>query len=87
MSDFNRLEAKLDKIVDKIGSIDSTLASQHTSLREHIRRTELLEAQLRPVEKHVAMIQGALKLIGLVALFGGILGAAIEFLSFLKDLK
>lgn len=89
MSDdkFERMESKLDRIVDKIGSIDITLHGQHVSLTDHIRRTELLEEQLRPVEKHVAMVQGALKLIGLIALVGGILGGAAEFLMFVKDLK
>lgn len=61
-----RLESKLDSIVDKIGDIDVTLVKQSVILEEHIRRTELLEAKVEPIEKHSHMISGAIKLIGLV---------------------
>ena len=55
---------KIDTIQKDIGQIKIILAEQHISLKEHIRRTELLETALKPIEKHVAMTQGALKLIG-----------------------
>jgi len=64
---LDKIEEKLDKISDRLGSIDSTLASQHTSLVDHIRRTELLEEDMKPIRKHVAMIQGVLKAIGILA--------------------
>lgn len=71
-----RFEDKLDKVVDKISSIDVTLASQHVSLEHHIRRTDLLEAEIRPLKKNMAMAEGALKLLGasavIVALIEGI---------------
>lgn len=60
---IDRIEDKLDKVSDKIASIDVTLAAQHESLKEHMRRTLLLEEQLEPVKKHVSMVNGALKLI------------------------
>lgn len=84
---LGRMENKLDRIAERLSSIDGTLQAQHVSLAEHIRRTELLEDQIKPVERHVVMVQGALKLIGLMAVLGGILGAVIEFLSFVKDVK
>lgn len=83
MSDdkFARIENKLDHVVEKIGSIDVTLAKQHVSLAEHIRRTNALESQLEPVKRHVNMVHGALKLIGLVALLGGIVEAIVAVIS------
>lgn len=68
-----RIEDKIDKINEKISSIDSTLASQHESLKHHIKRTDLLEKELKPVRKYVDMINGALKLVGILATIAAII--------------
>jgi archaellum component FlaC len=81
---LTRIENKLDKVQDKIGAIDVTLASQHVSLVEHIRRTELLEKDVAPIKKHVAMVHGGLKLVGLISLIAGIVQGAVSILAFLK---
>lgn len=70
----NRIEAKLDKVVDNIGSINTTLAAQHESLKDHIRRTEILEEKIIPLEKHSAMAIGVIKFMGL----SGALAAMIK---------
>jgi hypothetical protein len=72
-------EEKLDRILDHIGSIDVTLARQEVSLADHIRRTAILEAQVDPIRRHVAMVQGVLKAVGLV-------GTVVAFLSGLFSL-
>lgn len=79
--DQKRLEDKLDKISDKIGNIDVTLARQEVSLSEHIRRTNLLEEKLKPIEKHVAVINGGLKFVGIFGVFVGILEGIIKILG------
>lgn len=68
MSDdkLNRIENKLDILSDKIGSIDKTLAAQHESLKDHIRRTEILEVAIKPVVNHVAIIQFIGKVLGIL---------------------
>jgi hypothetical protein len=63
---------KLDKVYDKLQAIDVTLAAQHETLKDHIRRTEILETKLEPVEKHVAMVNGAVKFIMLIGISIGI---------------
>lgn len=63
---LERMEVKLDDISDHLGSIDITLSAQHVSLKDHIRRTALLEQELRPIKKHVDMVAGALKLLGVL---------------------
>lgn len=83
---LTRIEAKVDKIVDRIGSVDGTLKEQHISLQEHMRRTEILESQIKPIERHIVMVQGAMKLIGIIAFLGTILGGLAEFLMYLRDL-
>lgn len=70
---LERIEVKIDDVSDRIGSIDATLAAQHVSLELHIKRTNLLEEKLAPVERHVAMLNGALKLLGILAVLGGLL--------------
>ena len=60
---FTRMEDKIDHIVDKIGNIEVTLAKQHVSLEEHMRRSkaneeavEIISKELKPVLNHVAIV-------------------------------
>lgn len=64
---LDRIELKIDKVSDHIAEINVTLAKQEEQLSYHIKRTNLLEEKLDPVENHVAMISGAFKLITLLA--------------------
>lgn len=70
---LERIEAKVDDISDHLGAIDVTLKAQHISLREHIRRTELLEKNLYPIHKDIYMAKGALAFIALLSLILGVL--------------
>lgn len=63
-----------------VGEIKIVQAEQHIILKEHIRRTELLEADIKPVKKHVIMVEGALKFIGLL----GILASIVEVFLWIK---
>lgn len=76
-----RVEDKLDKVVDKIGNIDVILGKQSVILEEHVKRTNLLEAKLIPVEKHVVMVNGAFKFLGLVAIFIGIIEGFLKIVG------
>ncbi len=67
MSD-QRILDKLDEMDKRLDNIDVTLAKQHVSLEEHIKRTNLLEEKLDPVEKHVHGVNVILKLFGGIAL-------------------
>lgn len=74
MQDWSkRIESKLDSIVEDISSLKVTAAEHHAVLKEHIRRTEILEAEMKPVRQHVYMVNGGVKL---VALIGVILAIA-----------
>lgn len=86
MSDtrLTRIEDKIDRLTDKVASIDTTLSSQHMVLEEHVRRTNLLEEQIKPIEKHVNMVTGALKLIGLIATFAAIGEGIFTMLSYFR---
>lgn len=70
-----RIEDKVDQVSEKLGEINVTLSAQHVSLKEHIRRTNILEKKIEPIEKHVTMIQGIAKLIILASAVAAIVMA------------
>lgn len=86
MSDerLERIEAKLDKVNERLSSMDATLAGQHVSLKDHIRRTTLLEAMVEVLRRHDAMWAGALKLVGIGAMLAGIIEGTVALLAYLR---
>lgn len=78
----DKFDLKLSKVEDRLGSIDKTLVKQEAQLAEHIRRTELLEQEIKPIKKHVAYLQAGLKLLGLIALVLGLASTVIKLLGF-----
>ena len=66
------MESKIDKIQEDVSEIKTHLAVYNSQLEVHIKRSDLLEAKLVPVEKHVAMVNGVLKFIGVLATIAAI---------------
>lgn len=71
-----------------LASVDKTLALQAQHLEQHMRRTELAEEnieilrnELKPVEKHVAFVNGLSKLITLVGTAVGIVYGIIQVMN------
>jgi uncharacterized coiled-coil protein SlyX len=64
---IERIEAKVDTISDKLGETNNILAAQHESLKLHMKRSDMLEKALKPLQRHVSMLEGALKLVGFIA--------------------
>lgn len=61
-SQFNRrIDAKLDQIEGHLGKQEVNLARLTVSVEEHVRRTDLLERKIEPIEKHVVMVNGIIK--------------------------
>jgi len=69
--DRDWLEGKFNKITDIQAEQAKTLERQVVTLEEHVKRTNLLEEKLAPVERHVAMVNGALKVVGAIATLAG----------------
>lgn len=75
MSDSKAILEKLEKMDSRLDNIDITLAKQAKDLEYHIKRTDLLEDKLIPVEKHVSLVNTAFKvLLGLGTFIGFIVG-------------
>jgi hypothetical protein len=79
-----RIENKIDSVKETLSDINVTLAAQHESLKDHIRRTELLESTVEPLKKHVAAVSGALRLLGLVVGAFAIMESAVVLLEYLR---
>lgn len=54
---------KLDRISEDISAIKVTLAGQAVDLKEHMRRTSLLEDEFKPVRDQIMKWRGALTLL------------------------
>lgn len=60
---LTRIETKIDSIADKITAIDVTLAQQHESIKYHIKRTDLLESELKPLKKRMNLAAASLQIL------------------------
>jgi uncharacterized protein YdcH (DUF465 family) len=78
MSDFDRIFDKIEKIDDRLNNIDTSLVRQTVSLEEHIRRTNLLENEIKPVKRHVIMVESVFKFIGAISVVIGTAAALYE---------
>lgn len=72
MSD-NKIEPKIDKIIEDLGEVKTHLAVYNEQLKVHIKGVQTLDKRLKPVETHVLFVNTALKLLGSVAAIMGII--------------
>jgi hypothetical protein len=72
---FDKIDTKLDRLDGRLDKIDVTLALQHKELAEHIRRTALLEEQVKPIVDHITFIRVLLKIAAGVAVVAGLFKA------------
>ena len=79
---LERIENKLDRVVDQIGEINETTAKQQVSLEYHIKRTDLLEKKLEPVEEHVNLVSSLFKIIAGIAVLAGIVEVALQVMHY-----
>jgi hypothetical protein len=70
--EIEKLSLKLDKIDEPIDSIDKSLAVYNSQLKFHIKRTDLIEEELKPLKSSFFKIQGVLAFLGILGLIMGI---------------
>lgn len=61
------LAHKLERIERRLEIIDKTAIKHDENLKEHMRRTELLEREVHPIKVHVYQITGIFKFIGYIS--------------------
>lgn len=76
---LNKMYERQEKMSEDINEIKVILGKQEEHLKQHILRTELAEEniallreQIQPIEKHVQMVSGVLKFLGLISVLVGI---------------
>lgn len=74
MSDDTRI---LEKISDDITDIKVTLAKQHVSLEEHVRRTDLLETKVGILQDEVSKARSVKEFILFLAKISPLVGAIL----------
>jgi hypothetical protein len=86
LSKLEKIDIKVDRLQEDITEIKITAArheeiliKQEKNIDYHILRTDLLQSEisnvrdeLKPIHRHVNMVSGALKLIGLLGVLAGI---------------
>ena len=82
---------KLDRIADKIDLIREDIADIKVDLAKHIYRTDIAEEnisilrrELKPVEKHVEQMQGALNLVKITSVVLGVVLAVAGVVALVK---
>ncbi len=60
------IDAKLDTVIEATTEIKITLGKQQVILDEHIRRTELLEKEIKPLQKQHTILNFVAKVLSLI---------------------
>lgn len=77
----NRLNDKIDEIIDKLASINVSIAKMEVDVAHHIKRTDLLEEQVEPMKKHADELAGVIKFLKISGVIVGIIEAVRMFHS------
>lgn len=83
-----RIFQSLDKISEDISDLKVVVGKQEENIKEHMRRTEIAEENLalireeiEPLKNHIVVINGVLKIVGIVAI---IIGAAASVFKIIE---
>ena len=84
---LEKLESKFDAMQEKIDAITEKVVENSAVLEEHQRRSlanekmvEMLKEEVKPIQRHVIMVDGVLKFIGFMALLLGMGEAIVKIL-------
>ena len=75
--DMKDIKDSLHTIKGKLEDLHIVSVKQQVILDEHVKRSTMLEEKMVPIEKHVAMVNGAVKFIGLLGVLAAISEAII----------
>ncbi len=63
MSDEHKwLRDKLERMDERLDGMSQTLARNTVSLEEHVKRTNLLESDVKPIKAHVMLVNTLAKI-------------------------
>ena len=80
MSDVKTVVSMLEIMDKRLDSIDITLAKQAKDLEYHIKRTDLLQDDMKPIKEHVTLVTTGVKiLVSMGAIIGFVAGVYAAF--------
>ena len=77
---LDRIEDKLDLIDVHLSNINITLAKQSVILEEHVRRSTLLEEQVKPMQDKMHEIKGAVLFVKVIGWIVAVLETLRHFI-------
>lgn len=91
---FERMEMHSKDSDRRLDNIEKVLIAQEMNLETHMKRSDHLEEivleerskrdkELEPIKKHINMVEGAFKLIGLIGLIVGIVAGIAKIFDLL----
>lgn len=87
---FEKLSNTQDTIKNDITDIKIIQGKQEENLKEHMRRTDILEKtseqlynELKPIKIHVNRIDGVLKFLGLLSLVVSLISGLLKIFQFI----
>jgi hypothetical protein len=78
---LQEMSKSLERLDVSVDSINVTLAVQAEQLKHHIKRTELLEEEFKPVREHVTRVNALILLLGGILALLGTVKAIIEIVQ------
>lgn len=81
-----KIDAQHDVVDSRLYDIEKVQLAQEINLKEHMKRSENLEKlishleenDIKPVVRHVSMVEGALKLLGVIGILTTIIGGVLK---------
>lgn len=82
-----RIDEMYNEVDERLDNIEKVLILQEENLKIHLKRSDNLETlidrlkenDIKPISKHVAMVEGAAKLIGIAAVGVSIVSGIFSF--------
>lgn len=81
---IERLESKIDQVLDKQSEHNSTLTRLTVSVETHEKRSTNLEDIVLPMKKKFDMAEGAMQLVGTIASSVGVIYGVIKIIEFIR---
>ena len=83
-SKFDKLDERLESFEKAQAEANIIAAKQEVNLEQHIKRTEMLESRMEPVERHINILNGALKAIGAGAVVVSLITGILKLLEYVR---
>lgn len=79
---FESIDQNIIRVEERLNGMDRTLVKQEENLKEHMKRSDLLEEQMAPVKKHVALVESVFKIVGAIGVLVATAAGIVKIIEF-----